>query len=76
MMAPRLLLLLPLLAQIEPAPVDPPVAIPSPAPVATVEQIGDALMTLFVLPLELVGLLLTAALMGSVMIAMQEGEDK
>jgi len=47
-----------------------------PAPVATVEQIGDALMTLFVLPLELVGLLLTAALMGSVMIAMQEGEDK
>ena len=34
-MAPRLLLLLPLLAQIEPAPVDPPVAIPSPAPLAT-----------------------------------------
>jgi murein DD-endopeptidase MepM/ murein hydrolase activator NlpD len=35
MMAPRLLLLLPLLAQIEPAPLDPPVATPPPAPVAT-----------------------------------------
>ena len=39
---------------------------------ATVNQIGDALMTRFVLPLELVGLLLTAALIGAVIIAMRE----
>jgi NADH-quinone oxidoreductase subunit J len=39
---------------------------------ATVKQIGDALMTKFVLPLEVVGLLLTAALIGAVIIAMKE----
>jgi NADH-quinone oxidoreductase subunit J len=39
---------------------------------ATVKQIGDALMTKFVLPLEVVGLLLTAALIGAVIIAMRE----
>ena len=39
---------------------------------ATVKQIGDALMTKFVLPLEVVGLLLTAALIGAVLIAMRE----
>jgi NADH-quinone oxidoreductase subunit J len=39
---------------------------------ATVKQIGDALMTRFVLPLELMGLLLTAALIGAVIIAMRE----
>src|SRR6185369_12072638 len=33
---------------------------------ATVRQIGDALMTKFVLPLEVIGLLLTAALIGAV----------
>jgi len=39
---------------------------------ATVKQIGDALMTRFVLPLEVIGLLLTAALIGAVIIAMKE----
>ena len=43
-----------------------------PAPQATVKQIGDALMNKFVLPLEVVGLLLTAALIGAVIIAMKE----
>lgn len=38
----------------------------------TVKQIGDALMTKFVLPLEVIGLLLTAALIGAVIIAMRE----
>jgi NADH-quinone oxidoreductase subunit J len=39
---------------------------------ATVEKIGDALMTKYVLPLEVIGLLLTAALIGAVIIAMKE----
>jgi NADH-quinone oxidoreductase subunit J len=39
---------------------------------AGVKQIGDALMTRFVLPFEVVGLLLTAALIGAVIIAMRE----
>jgi NADH-quinone oxidoreductase subunit J len=41
------------------------------APEATVKQIGDALMTRFVLPLEVIGLLLTAAMIGAVIIAMR-----
>ena len=41
-------------------------------PEATVKQIGTALMTEFVLPLEVIGLLLTAALVGAVTIAMKE----
>ncbi|HEX4262839.1 MAG TPA: NADH-quinone oxidoreductase subunit J [Verrucomicrobiae bacterium] len=41
-------------------------------PEVTVRQIGDALMNKFVLPLEVVGLLLTAALIGAVIIAMKE----
>ena len=41
---------------------------------ATVKQIGDSLMTKFVLPLEVIGLLLTAALIGAVIIAMREEE--
>jgi NADH-quinone oxidoreductase subunit J len=40
--------------------------------VATVKNIGDALMTKFVLPLEVIGLLLTAALIGAVIIAMRD----
>jgi NADH-quinone oxidoreductase subunit J len=36
------------------------------------QQIGSALMLRFALPLEIVGLLLTAALIGAVTIAMQE----
>jgi NADH:ubiquinone oxidoreductase subunit 6 (subunit J) len=46
------------------------------APVATVKQIGDALMTKFVLPLEVVGLLLTAAMIGAVIIAMRDESRK
>ncbi|MBI3851587.1 MAG: NADH-quinone oxidoreductase subunit J [Verrucomicrobia bacterium] len=45
---------------------------PAEAAQATVKQIGDALMTGFVLPLEVIGLLLTAALIGAVIIAMKE----
>ena len=42
----------------------------------TVKQIGDALMTKFVLPLEVIGLLLTAALIGAVIIAMKDENPK
>src|SRR3954467_1162326 len=43
-----------------------------------VKQIGHELMTRFVLPLEVIGLLLTAALIGAVIIAMKDlpGEPK
>ena len=43
-----------------------------PRPEVTVKQIGDALMSQFVLPLEVIGLLLTAALVGAVTLAMRE----
>ena len=42
------------------------------APVATVKNVGDALMTKFVLPLEIIGLVLTAAMIGAVIIALKE----
>jgi len=42
----------------------------------TVQQIGESLMTKYVLPLQVVGLLLTAALIGAVIIAMKEKEPK
>src|ERR1043165_1983674 len=45
---------------------------PPPAPQVTVRQIGDQLMTRYVLPLEVLGLLLTAALIGAVVIALRE----
>jgi NADH-quinone oxidoreductase subunit J len=41
-------------------------------PEISVKQIGDALMSRFALPLEVIGLLLTVALIGAVTIAMQE----
>ena len=44
-------------------------------PDITVQQIGDALMHHFVLPLEIMGLLLTAALIGAVVIAMDRKEE-
>jgi NADH-quinone oxidoreductase subunit J len=44
----------------------------SPASQASVRQIGNQLMTKYILPLEVVGLLLTAALIGAVIIAMKE----
>jgi len=47
-----------------------------PRPGVTVRQLGEELMTKYILPLEVVGLLLTAALIGSVIIAMQEKEGK
>jgi NADH:ubiquinone oxidoreductase subunit 6 (subunit J) len=43
-----------------------------PVPEATAKRIGEELMTNFVLPLEVIGLLLTAALIGAILIAMQE----
>ena len=47
-----------------------------PAPEVTVRELGEQLMTRFVLPLEVIGLLLTAALIGAVIIAMREKEDE
>jgi NADH-quinone oxidoreductase subunit J len=47
-----------------------------PVPEVTVQKIGDALMNRFVLPLEVIGLLLTAALIGAVIIAMRDGEER
>lgn len=41
----------------------------------SVRQIGDALMTRFILPLEVLGLLLTAALIGGVIIAFRDKPD-
>ena len=49
-------------------------ALPS-QPEVTVQQIGDALMHHYVLPLEIMGLLLTAALIGAVVIAMGHKEE-
>lgn len=42
---------------------------------ATMQQIGNALMLRFALPLEIVGILLTAALIGAVTIAMREEQE-
>lgn len=43
-------------------------------PEITVRAIGDKLMQDYILPLEVIGLLLTAALIGGVIIAMQDKE--
>jgi NADH-quinone oxidoreductase subunit J len=48
----------------------------SPAPDATVKKIGEQLMTNYVLPLEVIALLLTAAMIGAVIIAMREKDSK
>ena len=42
---------------------------------APVKKIGEELMTRYVLPLETIGLLLTAALLGAVVIAMRENKS-
>jgi NADH-quinone oxidoreductase subunit J len=42
----------------------------------TVKDIGKDLMDGYVLPLEVIGLLLTAALIGAALIAMREREGK
>jgi NADH-quinone oxidoreductase subunit J len=47
-----------------------------PEPDITVQQIGDALMHRYVLPLEIMGLLLTAALIGAVVIAMEHKTEE
>ncbi|HWI55752.1 MAG TPA: NADH-quinone oxidoreductase subunit J [Bacillota bacterium] len=47
-----------------------------PPPEAPVSRIGEQLMTKYVLPLEVLGLLLTAALIGAVIIAMQDRSAK
>ncbi len=47
-----------------------------PATEVSVKQIGNALMTQYVLPLEVIGLLLTAALIGAVIVAMKEEGKK
>jgi NADH-quinone oxidoreductase subunit J len=49
---------------------------PVAAPSATVKEIGHVLMTKYVLALETVGLLLTAAMIGSVVIALPKRKDR
>ncbi len=49
-----------------------PSGVVTPQAQAAVQPIGDALMHQYVLPLEIMGLLLTAALIGAVVLAMQE----
>jgi NADH-quinone oxidoreductase subunit J len=44
-------------------------------PAASMQQIGNALMLQFALPLEIVGVLLTVALIGAVTIALQEKKE-
>ncbi len=44
-------------------------------PAASMQQIGNALMLQFALPLEIIGLLLTAALIGAVTIAVREKKE-
>ena len=46
------------------------------APQTTVRQLGDQLMSKYILPLEVLGLLLTAALIGAVILAMQDPAAK
>jgi len=46
------------------------------SPDVAVKRIGEKLMNDYVLPLEVIGLLLTAALIGAVIIAMQERRTK
>ena len=47
---------------------------PTATPTVTVAEIGQALISRYVLPLEIVALLLTAALIGAVIVAMDEKE--
>jgi NADH-quinone oxidoreductase subunit J len=47
-----------------------------PQPETSMQQIGSALMLRFALPLEVVGLLLTVALIGAVIIAMEEKKGR
>jgi NADH-quinone oxidoreductase subunit J len=47
----------------------------TPQPDASMQQIGNALMLRFALPLEIIGLLLTVALIGAVTIAVREEKE-
>ena len=47
----------------------------TPATPATVRELGTVLMAGYVLPLEVIGLMLTAALIGAVIIAMKEKRE-
>ncbi len=47
-----------------------------PPPETTVRQIGTQMMGKYILPLEVIGLLLTAALIGAVVIAMEDKSGK
>lgn len=49
---------------------------PVPAPETGVAQLGQKLMTDYILPLEVLALLLTAAMIGAVIIALREKETK
>jgi NADH-quinone oxidoreductase subunit J len=49
--------------------------VPGESPAATVRQIGEALLRRYILPLELLGLMLTAALIGAVILAMKESQS-
>ena len=44
----------------------------TPTPQATIRQLGTTLMEHYIVPLEIIGLLLTAAMIGAVVIAMKE----
>jgi NADH-quinone oxidoreductase subunit J len=46
-----------------------------PQPDAPIQQIGSAMMLRYALPLEIIGLLLTAALIGAVTIAIREKQE-
>ena len=52
-----------------------PASAASNAPAVTVQSIGAALMGSYVLPLEIVAVLLTVALIGAVIVAMPEGRS-
>jgi NADH-quinone oxidoreductase subunit J len=49
-----------------------PANVPATAPAVTVQSIGAALMSSYVLPMEIVAVLLTVALIGAVIVAMPE----
>jgi NADH-quinone oxidoreductase subunit J len=44
------------------------------APATNMQQIGESLMHRYILPLEVIGLMLTAALIGAVIVAMKESQ--
>jgi NADH-quinone oxidoreductase subunit J len=53
-----------------------PAAALSAAPAVTVQSIGTALMSTYVLPLEIVAVVLTVALIGAVIVAMPDTQTK